>query len=33
MAQAATKASPAAGDYVWDGQDEDERPLGKSPFG
>ena len=25
----ATKAAPAGGDFVWDGQDEDERPLGK----
>ena len=26
---AATKSVPAGGDFVWDGQDEDERPLGK----
>ena len=26
---AATKKPPAGGDFVWDGQDEDERPLGK----
>ncbi len=25
----ATKATPVDGDFVWDGQDEDERPLGK----
>lgn len=25
----ATKAAPAVGDFVWDGQNEDERPLGK----
>ena len=29
QALAATKAAPAGGDFVWDGQDEDERPLGK----
>ena len=28
-ALAATKAPPAGGDFDWDGQDEDERPLGK----
>ena len=26
---AATQAAPAKGDFVWDGHDEDERPLGK----
>ncbi len=25
----ATNAAPDAGDFVWDGQDEDERPLDK----
>jgi hypothetical protein len=29
QALAATKAAPAGGDFVWDGQDEDERPLSK----
>ena len=29
QALVATKAAPAGGDFVWDGQDEDERPLGK----
>ena len=26
---AATQAAPAKGDFVWDGHDEDERPLDK----
>ena len=25
----ATKSAPTGGDFVWDGQDEDERPLSK----
>ena len=29
QALADTKAAPASGDFVWDGQDEDERPSGK----
>ena len=29
QALAGAKAAPAGGDFVWDGQDEDERPLGK----
>lgn len=29
QALAAVKVGPAGGDYVWDGQNEDDRPLGK----
>ena len=29
QALAATQVAPAGGDFVWDGQNEDERPLGK----
>ena len=29
QALSATKTAPAGGDFVWHGQDEDERPLSK----